>query len=534
MSLARKLVFGVAVALTITVCYVLVAYKYSNVPIEAPQNAPDAPPHLPSGTNQGVPILRLEEPQETGAEAFNSLTIRDIFLGLLRAASARDQIATARFRQLLDGRDADEVFSTAVELLKAERMANADARSPDRSRLVNLMYFVAPREPGLLFSVVRECWSSRSMPSDALEAWTRLELRPLDVHANTIVGDTSKTEAVAIAGLLVSGLDSLPCRGVEVFEWLTLSYAESFPTGEVPDPWLSVIISIVGREAARLSATGWAVALDWFNALLQQQQLSARLHAQIRAILAEPPNSYWEMMDAISAADSLDTWARLFRGFLAMRALTDEEMDLFLALFRTKNASDPSAYRRFMGAAIGQSSGSVSIETWRETASSLLNIGLQTSNPQHVHAAVDMLAGMRFRWGHKSAMSVARGAMFPGVHQDIVERLLDLHSAIIALPDSDQRKNNNSAARIFELVWVCDAPIEQRLKAIDIMLNRTTSVNFTCFIAVVNGLDKTLAELDYSSQSAVAKIVDTTVARFSETNRFETPESLEAVSKTLK
>lgn len=455
---------------------------------------------------------------------YTDLSITELFDALLKAASNSDQLATARIRAMLEERDSNEVGTAAEKLLRIERSKNTDSALAKRNRIVNLMYFVVRHEPEVLFSELRTRWNRSNDSEDRVYQWTSLERLPLDYPASTIIDSDSNVEASAVARLIANDLAEAPYFSEPALLHLIKLYGTDFPRDELPDPWLSVIVATLKSDSSRFDSGGWLILRRWLESIIQQHGFSERLHVQASALLSTPPNSFWDMMDRIAVSRDVKTSASAFRELISLRALTDDEVTAFLDLFESGHGSDPDASRRFMSSAIQGGGSDVAAERWRECAAAFLNCAMVTDNSAHLFASVELLAGMRFAWGHRSPIARARGPLISAASNLGVDQLVALYKKIYAVQDRDEKAIRNTSARLIELVWVCDAPVEKRLAAANQMIGMTTAVNFTAFIAIVNGLERVLEELNPGHGGVVAALLDTAFERASELPRLVTPE----------
>lgn len=488
----------------------------SNIPTEVTPPAPGSTP-LASVKVGGetTPVRSVTNPE---------LSIAELFEALLKAASNSDQPATARIRAMLEERDSNEVCESASQLLRIERLKQADSAPAKRNRIVNLMYFVVRHEPELLFSELRTRWNRSSDSEDIDNQWTSLERLPLDYPASTIIDSDSNVEASAIARLIANDLAEAPYFSEPALLHLAKEYGTGIPKDELPDPWFSVIVATLKPDNSRFTPGGWLILRRWLESILQQDGFSDRLRVQVSAFLSTPPGSFWEMMDQLALSRDVKTSASAFRELISLRTLSDDEVPAFLDLFESGHGSDPDASRRFMSSAIQGGGSEVAVERWRECAASFLKCALDTDNSAHLFASVELLAGMRFAWGHRSPIARARGPLMSADSSLGVDQLVGLYKKIYAVRDRNEKAIRNTSARLLELVWVCEAPVEKRLDAASTMIGMTPAVNFTAFIAVLNGLERVLEELNPGHGGVVAALLDAAFENATELPRLMTPE----------
>lgn len=500
----------------------------NNAPPAADANEKPAAP--PEADHSGKVAPTASPAIVTAPTGVADATIPELFAGLLKAAEEGDAYAAAQLRAALDARDPDEVYEVAAALLIREREAPHANSAKHRNRLTNIMYFVALRDPDGVFGFLRSRWSAPLRTEADLASWRKLQLHPLERRAADLLDIESQIEVEAIGNLVFSCLLHKPERAKTLLSCLATMHANGVVAEELPDPWLSGILARLAAGWSTMTQSAQHSVRAWLEAIVSQSGYSERLRAQAAALLLDDPRSFWEFLDGVSAAASLEGVARLLSRFLDARAMTDEEVELFLALYWERYGGDITGYLRLMQHAFKNPADPQIVGHWKEFSSSLMRICNEADSPEMFSASLQFLLSVRFVWGHKSAAAMARGAMLEALGAEGLSHVRKLHGRASDPAWDAYKVRGGFGGNMIALAFATDDDIAKRLSTVAALLEQTEVTTGVEFTYVVNGLDRYIDQLGPDHVPQVVALLETLFSRMKDFKKIESYEATRPIS----
>lgn len=437
--------------------------------------------------------------------------LRELMDGMLIAAQEADDYAVREFRRKLLESDNGYVTELAQTYLNQEREdgpMKAIGNGPYARRLACLLYFVGIKHPEIIFARIRAYWSNPYIQGDRVKSWRKIESLPDHTYAARalVPGDILEIEAIS-AVLVADVTNQVACMNA-AFRWLIETYELPLSDGEVPDPWLSHILERMLLHKAHITTAGWESISPWLLSVKHQPRFSDRLRKQVAELLVETPNSIWQLLDALSTAESVKVAAALLAEFLVTRTLTIEETEMLLETIRQQYGDTGDEYRVLMSECIARGYGKIPVDNLRVLARTLLELGQKTTDVGQCASAIYMLWGMRTAWSHRSIRGKQLGAMFVDYDGAAMVGIVQLHEKMTKGKHKDLKGMGRvPAARLMELGWLSDCDVSKRLQSELDMLKRYESIELVEFLAVVNGLDRVSGEIGTSHATIIVEIM---------------------------
>jgi hypothetical protein len=472
----------------------------------------------PVGTGDMPSLVEVSPSPSSSHNEYTSaeLTVEDLIQGLMRAADAQDGAALRELRAALMSRNAPEVVPLAIEQLELE-LADSTVTSRDRRliRTSNLAYIICAFDAATVFARLRRNWSSPEIAGARMSRWEETDRLPVSLLANRALDDVDRLNALAIGYAVVHDLQTYSyTMANSVFAYLVSSYSDGVSDGEVPDPWLSEFVLEIGKRQSQLNPAAWAVVVPALETIRRNHSFSARLRRQVAPFLVEAPSGFWELLDVVRVAESLEVAATALRKYLERYELSTDELEMLLSLYNERFGTTHFDYHRFMTELQPGWAPNVRLDTWRSFAGGLLQLARTTNEDALTRGSLGMLYEMARFWpvNHTGASSTP---MFSGGGEETLTALRVLYertseSEYIARSPSTDFPSN----QVLVLAWKADAPIRDVLSVVNEICAGRAELTKGEFIAVINGLDDIKFSLSLSEGALVAQIIDTCFAKY--------------------
>ncbi|MCC7509070.1 MAG: hypothetical protein IT464_06820 [Planctomycetes bacterium] len=473
----------------------------ATVPSDTAKSTADGPAKQ-APTNELPDPIRL--PESTNH------TITDLMEGLMTAADEFDNVALMEIRAMLLARDQVEVARAARAQIVIEREQPSTRLPAQRvCRLGHLLLLTKGEGDPPALTELRRRWSEPEIAQGRLANWTLINRRPVGERASMALAEEDRVETGAVSYAILLELSWGQGGRPGVLSVLRNAYKSGIPAGEVPDPWVSEVVDRVARQRSEIQAGQWDALAPCLRTLHDLEGVSGRLRAQIAALFVEKPGSFWELMEALNSVNSVEAAARALIGLMYSRALSTDEVDMFLALFRQKFGWDSEQYSQLMRWVI-RDSRNFPREHVQELASSLLQIAHDSDDPYHWNTAMSALYGMRFA----TIGSVSGDNLLSRPGTDFKELLRALNRKAVKSENVFGKGLEGwSAAIILDLVWTMDAPVDEKIMlAIELIKTRSrllsADVSWT-----MNGLERVKADIHPALGPLVATLIEETISR---------------------
>ncbi|MBZ0136988.1 MAG: hypothetical protein K8I27_11505 [Planctomycetes bacterium] len=488
---------------------------------------PDSHADSPTGNERAGTTSASDTSVSSGpivAEA-TDLSIGELVDAMMQAADREDMPALEQLRRTLATRNDLEVLLIAKQRLELERLDGHPRSTLQRSlRVANLLMLVAPLEPPCALSELRRRWSRPAVDEGRLDRWTKLDSGPQDIPAWRALDDYDRIEACGIGDVIKHGLYSKPYNAVALVDHLQSIFSEGVPDGEIPDPWLSQLVLSIGNFKSKFSADAWLICRSWLRSISDSAAFSNRLRRQAAILCVDAPAGYWEFLDLIRDGYTLEETAEAFWQYLQNYNISDDELDMMLAVLIQMYGKLPDDYRQFMATAMLRSSGSVEKKQWREVASTLLRVSLQSENADHCDLSIRMMYGMVQEWGSTEEDSTFPEGLFSNSTTSLTDLLALHHKTISNSGKLPEGSGSFGTARLIEIVFYTGGAVDEQLVAATAMVTRREALDYVEFLGVINGLAHLQGRLVNADGVAVAALLDATFDRYDFLKLKATPE----------
>ena len=406
----------------------------------------------------------------------DEITIDQLLDALRKAAENMDSRAVGRLRAMLSERDPAEVGSASRERLAA--IPTDDAALGESRGLItylgNLVYFVAAIDLGGALERLRAAWSlPRMAETGAQDRWIRTDAAPVSYLARQCLSKVEEIQAIAVATALTDGLTpERKYRTRDLVMQLGGLFSKGVPEGEVPDPWLSAIVSHAGERREKMHPQGWAAVRECLTTLHRTDGISQRLRAQIAVYLVTTPGGFWDLAEAVSGAMSSEEIGRALLLYLQFRSLTREEVEFLLAVLAEKFKTEGPERSGITESVVAREREPHLTAAWSEFARTLLEAAATNGNRDHAAIALDMLAGVSRRWHplpkQRDRFLRADTAMLPA---DSIERLVALFKSLWGKGTQKDRHKTFRANRVIAQIWMVNCSLAKQIQGVEMILD---------------------------------------------------------------
>ena len=467
----------------------------SSLPVtfSAPENNSSQQP------TENPPTDRLRLPEATNH------TVADLIDGLMAAADDLDNVALMEIRALLLARDQVDVSRAARAQIVVER-EQPSTRLPQQRvcRLGHLFLLTKGEGDPPALTELRRRWSEPEISQGRLAKWTLINRRPIGERASRALADEDVIEARAVGYAILLELSWGQGKEPGVTATLRSAYKSGIPDGEVPDPWVSEVVDRLARHRSEIQAVGWDTLVPCLRTLHDLKGISGRLREQIAALFVEKPGSFWELMEALNDASSIEPAARALIGLMYSRALSTDEVDMFLALFRQKFGWGASLYEQLMKLVMGEGPNIPRVHV-QDLAASLLQVAHDSDDAYHWNTAIAALYGMRYA----TMATVAGDDLLARKDKDFKQLLKALNRKALRTDNAIPKQVDGfSAAMVLDLVWTMDLPADERIALALELVRSREKLGYVDIIWTINGLERQKDELFPSLGSLVASLIE--------------------------
>lgn len=432
-------------------------------------------------------------------------TIADLIEGLMTAADEFDNVALMEIRAMLLARDQVEVSRAARAQIVIER-EQPPTRLPSQRvcRLGHLLLLTKGEGDPPALTELRRRWSEPEISQGRLAKWTAINRRPVGERASRALADEDVIEARAVGYATLLELSWGQGRQPGVLSVLRSAYKAGIPAGEVPDPWVSEVVDRLARYRSEIPDDGWEALAPCLRTFHDLKGISERLRTQIAALFVEKPGSFWELMEALNGVGSVEAAARALIGLMYSRALSTDEVDMFLSLFRQRFGWDARNLHQLMKDVMGEGP-RIPREHVQDLASSLLQVAHDSDDAFQWNTAMTALCGMR----NAAIGSAAGDDLLAGPGNDFKQLLRALNRKALRTDNVIPKSIDGiSAAIVLDLVWTMDAPADERVAlALEIVRSRE-KLGPVDLMWTFNGLERVKDELFPALGSLVASLID--------------------------
>lgn len=464
------------------------------------------------------PLVReadpLPPPKDSGvAVSLQSLTIEQLFDALLAAAAASDEEALRVAREELLRRDKEAVVAHAQSVLQG-LVQVTDRRVLGTAKLhaASAAYFIALWRPELILEMVRRYWGHPDpVAAETLDRWVSLNRFPVDHLASGALGPADGILAEAL-GVVLAMTITVEMPAVNALLNLLLDGTRSYESGgEVPDPWVSMLLTCLGRFNERFfSPVAKAWVLEWVGLIVSNVHFSERLKVQARSLFASVPKGYWEMLDYLGNADSVTQAAKALASYLSEHSLTDEETkQVYLALMNRFGAKLDDL-RRFSQSLMTSGENIVPVERFQGFVDSLIRMALAWESGDGWLGTTTLLQGFCWSWGTARHTGVVPLSADP----DLDVKMLDYARRAAAAKSPEYRIAAELApGRAIAVIWLSGLTMERKFRAVLTIVRMFDEVPGAAYTAVLNGLAKVNEESLSEHRDLAGELVSETVSR---------------------
>ncbi len=446
------------------------------------------------------------------------LTTEQLFEGLFRALDANDKYAADKLLEQLQNSNKPDVIPTAKK-----HFTTTSLEPKKRPYVGSLFHYCMLRlfaadDPEYALTNVRNDWGMGGLSDEVSTGWENFQLHQVDRHAsmfrkssgfsksNRILLSLSPAyiSADALAMLTVLKMVSGSGESLAVLKWLRNNYSRVREKDELPDPWLSYLISKIGQYQAKGSDTQKAEIILFLTWIVETDRFSDRLIAQAEILLQTDPNSFWEMMDLLATAKGPKAAGKALMGLLATRALTAEELRQFIEAFQSRFGSDVSSYRKMAHMLLSASETLVPIEHFQSLALDAVGNALVAEEGM-IKPYADLLFAMKGNWS-KSRSGKELFTLKDHVDIDDMFKLLRRTSK---LKDSDL-----TGLKVLELFWLTDRSLSEKIVDYTKAAGRSKRIYFWSALNALERGRKDLHESDAENVVALLNLITTKSAEF--------------------
>jgi hypothetical protein len=472
--------------------------------------APDAP--LPTVEKAPIP----DRPDELRFPETSEAEIEALFESLVQACANSDLRMAGLIRSELLAIYSEPVYLGAERRLK-ELRSGGEPRVGAVALTANLMYLIAVTDPAPVLEWLRQRWRDSELSSILRRRWHRIKDVEEGALASDVLPPEDRLEAAAVGhilGRLIGTADTSPSRVLELVHGL---YGNSLPEGEVPDPWLSHILTEAMRKNLALTDDPDSGMRSFLTDLATNYSLSKCLRAQASLYLAGRSQTFAELLRAIGSAGSKKVVGKEIGHFLTLHPMTEEEFALIFAALRDKYGDYSNDMTEVARAILDNIAHAEAVDTIHLVTSHLLEyITNDTTEPGLQWSAHEFLEGLRQVWPYFESRLGTPVVLFgPNSERDL--------GALLAAVYRRSRGNTGNvagpisgifaASRALHLVWAAPLPVEERMDLTLDLLGDQPQISRPDFNAALYGLRRSIDELDVQHYSRVGTIIELLYSR---------------------
>ncbi|MEE9311991.1 MAG: hypothetical protein V3V10_06200 [Planctomycetota bacterium] len=232
------------------------------------------------------PPVNAEQPDDAPPEVVDlGLTTAEMYEALFKAIKVRDSYAAERLIKALRGSKEEDVIPMAKKHFTKYALGQSDSGLPAKSYYYCILSIFADKDPEFAFENVRNDWGKNGLDTGNLKRWESLELMPIDTLACSILTDAERMSALGLSYTIVQNLNSGKTQYLELLKWLNESYLTIVTAEEVPDPWLSQLVLVLGSYWDRYSDSTRITIAKFLKWIAESDMFSERLKEQVVNLL---------------------------------------------------------------------------------------------------------------------------------------------------------------------------------------------------------------------------------------------------------
>ena len=501
----------------------------------------DTPPVNTTANRPAESIARTNAPEVVGNEKSKIVNVPDtvapepadlglsteqLFEGLIKAKDADDYYAATQLvKQLRRSKDTD-VIPTAKKYL--ELVANRDTdKAFDAMQLqFYILAVFADRDPEHAFEQVRKDWTMNAEEASMATDWQKFQGFEVSHLASRFRGSTLSLSKNYISASALANLITPPTVGIGqnnyllLLHWLRTSYSEVRKAHELPDPWLSHLISEMrayweGYNESQKSEI--RLFLKW---IAESDDFSERLVAEAEALAQNDPRSFWEMMDIVANAKSPQAVANALVALLEKRALTTEEQRMFVEAFHKRFGSGMPQVLTVMGL-VAAINGKVPIEHIQSFAADSIKNALSSDEAAITEAHIEFIYTTYIAWLVKTSNSAQ-------VERILVRDYVDMDSIMKLIKKTTKTTDDGTqtVSTALHFIWLSDISASEKVLLTNKAIEGVDSLDLGAFLGVSYGLSDCYSDFRFSDAENVAKLLDMYTSK--------SPDFLDTIAKTKK
>jgi hypothetical protein len=436
---------------------------------ETPQPAPTPDPaQEPAEVNP--PVKTPPRPGE----------VERLFQALETAAEVRDIEGANEARKRLAAIGNEEVHDRATALLEKARNDAELSRWARRILIANTLYLVALGDADSALSWLIERWSEPRLSEEGrADKWAKHDRLPVEHLAAGILDDEDTAETAPLGRILTwIGQPGEVVPG-NLVAALKARYAADVPQGELPDPWLSGVFRTMMSIGVNLGELSADPLKNLLVAMRDNEALSARLRAQLAVYLVQNPGTIYDLLDAISRAESLRVAAEAIRKYLQTQVLTDQDVELLIAAVHQKFGATPDGPKELLGHVLAGGAPGIALENLQTLAANLL-LALQdgAKRPEENRSLAGMIDGMAGGW---FMVSARLGGSWAGTPMFEAWQIPDTAATVkrafrtIKVP-GNEGSQQFAQGRVLGMLWRSPLSVDEKLAATSELLRDFASL----------------------------------------------------------
>ncbi|MEE9311146.1 MAG: hypothetical protein V3V10_01915 [Planctomycetota bacterium] len=499
----KQTIAGLLILMAVVVALVVIlrpADDESNPPISADNTASETPPSkvTPATVDSPVhtPAEKPPEPVDLG------LSTAEMFAGLFKAIDVKESRAAGRLLKALRASKEEDVIPTA----KKHFVTTSREPRPSKHIAQNYQYYMlaifADTDPEYALENVRYDWGKDGLDPKITTEWDRFDWRNIDWLASAMLKGKNESTADGLASLIVTDSIRGHDRYSVVLKWMIENYLEGMKETELPDPWLSGLISRIGLYWGRYSEDHKITLQLFLRWVVDAEEFSERLRAQAAALLQADPNSFWELLDLLATAESVTAVGKALAGLLSKRALTTEEQRIFVEAFHKRFSSDVTAYATLMRVLISASRSKVPLESIRAFAGASVTNALATDSDGLSGAYIQILHSIANAWWVNSASRSMGEILTLNGEVDIED--------IMKLIDKAKKVRADDGLLAANFVWITDRSISDKISDAMAMLEKYEDLDILAH--TTKALETWAGDLYITDGESVVRLLDGSIA----------------------
>ncbi len=296
--------------------------------VDQPDQTREPPTNSDSHRTDEFPPL---PPEGAAPSTDHALSTEQLLADLIAFASAKDQRGCESiYQELKDRPDAAEKSSARL------RLHIENTSTTDRHVLFYLAILAPESAFADLLEALRSRWTRENQ--DAAKRWDLVDMMNLEILALRAVEDEYD---IALCDALVFVIERLLHENralVADTRLATISdlYRTDIPDREMPDPWLSQVLTGVVRISNAMTESSLEPLRRFASRLAESHTLSARLRIQARTSFIEVARGLYEVLDQIAASESVAEAGAYLGALLKESSLTAPDWTVLLEVLNAK------------------------------------------------------------------------------------------------------------------------------------------------------------------------------------------------------